>query len=474
VKDRASTGSGRRVDPEEQAGKALRQLRQARNWSQQEVAVRMAAFGYDFHQTTIAKIEAAQRPLRVRELADFAALYGVGVQELVYASALTLTEIDQVIEEVEVQLRSAQAGAAVAAQDVAAARTAARDAEMANQAALANITVLAGRLDALKADREKLRGWNADSDSVTKQPDIAGTAETRQPEVMSVTSAAEDSPNVLRILFGSHLRRLRESNGIPAEQAARTLDWTTSRISRLELGQAGILENDLADLLALYDVTDAQERLKLFQLSRKSNAPSWWRGFSDILPSWFELYIGLEAAAAQIKIFEAGRIPDLLQTNSYSRAVNSRVHKYDAAEDVNRRVQLRAARRERLLDRPNAPRLQVVLDEAVLLRQVGGEAVMREQLKYLINVAGHHNNKIQVLPLAAGITPTQESFQILHFSGPDIRDVVYLEWLQNAHFLDKDQEVDSYISTMHQLTSRALSVEESVLFLQKTLAAKSL
>ena len=165
MKNKASGAIHGRPDPEEQAGKALRELRLARNWSQQETAARMRAYGYDFHQTTIAKIEAAQRPLRVRELSDFAALYGVEVQELVYPAARTLPEVEQEIVDVTARLDEAQTAAAMAAQDVEATRAAARDAERAHQAAQANLAVLSGRLDALAADREKLARFNPAGDS---------------------------------------------------------------------------------------------------------------------------------------------------------------------------------------------------------------------------------------------------------------------------------------------------------------------
>jgi transcriptional regulator with XRE-family HTH domain len=469
----ASAGGSRRADPEEQAGKALRQLRQARNWSQQEVAARMRAYGYDFQQTTIAKIEAAQRPLRVRELADFAALYGVGVQELVYAPTLTLPELDQEIEDVAAQLREARAASAATAQDVEAARAAARDAETANQAALANLAVLTGRLDALTADREKLRRWNAGSGSGLEKADQEDAAGALRPGSESVAPAAEGSAAILRVLLGSHLRRLRESNEFTAERAARALGWTSSRMAKLELGQIGMADRELTDLATLYGVTDTRERLKLLQLGRKSNAPDWWASYSDILPSWFELYMGLEAAAAEIKIFEAGKIPDLLQTDKYSHVMNSQMHKHSQAEDVSRRVQLRAARRERLLERANVPRLHVVLDEGMLWRRVGGAALMRDQLRYLIKVARRPNSEIQVLPLTTATAPAPESFRILHFSEPGLRDVVYLERLRGAHYLDNDKEVYSYMDAMRQLTSSALSTEESVLFLQKILATQT-
>ena len=472
MKNTASAADGQRTDPEEQAGKALRRLRLARNWSQQEVAVQMTAYGYDFHQTTIAKIEAAQRPLRVRELADFAALFGVEVQELMYAPTRALPEVDQEIEDIAAQLGQAQAVAAVAAQNVEATRAAARDAETANQAALVNLEILTGRLDALVSDREKLRRWNpGSSDSSYEIADNDDRQDALRPEPVSVASTAEGSPSVLRILLGSHLRRLRESNGIVAEQAAQVLRCSPSRIFRFESGRIRIKERDLVDLLAFYGVTDTEERSKWLNLAQKANTPSWWQSYSDIVPSWFETYIGLEAAASEIKMFEARKIPDLLQTDDYSHVMNSTIYESSAASEIDRRVQLGAERRERWLERPDVPRLQVVLDEAVLRRQVGGEAVMRDQLRYLAKVAGRPNIEIQVLPLTADTLATDASFRILHFREADLRGIVYLEQLASALYLDNSQEVDTYIRTMHQLTSGALPTGESVLFLHRMLAA---
>jgi len=471
VKNTTSVAAGRKADPEEQAGKALRQLRLARNWSQQEVAARMTAYGYDFHQTTIAKIEAAQRPLRVRELADFAALYGVGVQELVYVPSRTLQEVEREIEDAEARLRLAHAAAAMAAQDAENARAAARDAENANQAALTNLAVLNGRLDALTADRENLRRLNSSSDSGFEGAGDGATPDVLRSEDISIGAAAEGSPIVLRILLGSHLRQLRESKEITAQQAARALHWALSSISRLELGQISVKEHDLAGLLTFYDVTDAQERLKWLNLAQNSNALGWWQGYySDILPGLFEPYIGLEATAAEIRIFEAGKIPDLLQTDDYSLAVNSEMYKYYPAKDITARVQLGVTRRERLLKRSNAPYLQVVLDEVVLRRQVGSATVMRDQLKYLAKTAERPNTEIRVLPLTAGTLPAGASFRILHFGEAERHSIVYLEQLTSALYLDKSGEVDTYMDAMRELTSRALPAEETVSFLHRITA----
>jgi len=154
----AAAGDGR-PDPEVQAGHALRRLRTARGWSQEEVARQMKAYGYDFHQTMIAKIEAAQRPLRVRELADFAALYGVAVHELIYPSAGSLQEADKEIAALRGQLREVTARAEAAAVAVAKAETDLAAAQGDYRAQSGQAAMLSGRLNYLEAQRDKLAEW---------------------------------------------------------------------------------------------------------------------------------------------------------------------------------------------------------------------------------------------------------------------------------------------------------------------------
>jgi transcriptional regulator with XRE-family HTH domain len=471
VKNTSAAQTGRRVDPEEQAVKALRQLRLSRSWSQQEVAARMMAYGYDFHQTTIAKIEAAQRPLRVRELADFAALYGVEVQELVYGPTRALPEVDLEIEDVTAQLGQAQAIAARATQEVQAIQAAARDAETAQQAALAAVAVLNGRLDALMANRDKLRRWNPSSSTSLEEAGNEDGLNAPGPEAAAIASTAEDNPYVLRLLLGSNFRRLREAKRITAEQASEIFHWPISKITRFELGRTGVKKRDITDLLALYGVTDDQERDQWLNLAQRANSPNWWQVYSDILPNWFEPYIGLEAAATEIKVFEARQIPDLLQTDDYSHVLISQNYKRYTSKEIDRRVQLRAARTERVLERPNAPYLQVILDETVLRRQVGDETVMRDELRHLTEIAMRPNVDIRVLPLTAATHSADGSFRILQFGETDLPEVVYIEQLTSALYLDRSQEVDAYMKVMNQLTGSVLSKTESVSFLLRLLVA---
>ncbi len=282
---------------------------------------------------------------------------------------------------------------------------------------------------------------------------------------------SNNSPSVLRILLGTHLKRLRESRRITLGQAAQVLGWSLSMVNLLESGQVGIKEKDLMALLAICGVTDIEERAKLLDVIEKSNASDWWRSYSDIIPNWLEAYLRLESSATQIQMFEAGQIPDLLQADDYSQVIISHNYRFGATTEVTRRVQLGAARRKRYLDQPGAPHLRAVLSEAALRRQVGSEYVMLDQLRYLMKLARHPNTEIQILPLTDSTVTTETSFRILQFSEPNLRDVVYREQLAGAVYLDKKIEVDAYMRDMHQLIRQALPVEESALLLQRMLSA---
>src|SRR5262249_8689830 len=152
-------------------------------------------------------------------------------------------------------------------------------------------------------------------------------------------------------------------------------------------------------LLNLYGAKDPGEYQPLLELARQANTPGWWHDYSDILPNWFEEYIGLEMAATEIWVYEVQSVPELLQTDDYSNAVASRDYGDFPAREIERRVRLRTTRRAKFLDRSNPPALRVLLDEAVLRRQIGGATVMRNQLKHLAEIAERPNMTVQVLPL---------------------------------------------------------------------------
>jgi hypothetical protein len=261
-------------------------------------------------------------------------------------------------------------------------------------------------------------------------------------------------PTVKRLVLGGHLRRLREKSRISAEQAAEAIRGSHSKISRMEHGRVGFKQRDVSDLLTLYGVTDSEERAALLSLTQEANTPGWWHAYSDVLPSWVEAYVGLEAAATVLRTYEVQFVPGLLQTEEYARAL-IRLGTAVSDSEVERRTELRVSRQE-ILRGPNPPQLWAVVDEGALRRPVGSRDVVRRQLEHLIAMAEHPAITLQILPFTAGPHSAMGGpFTILRFAEPDLHDVVYIEQLTSALYLDKPSEVDSYLEVMEQLCLQA-------------------
>ncbi|WP_377272481.1 helix-turn-helix domain-containing protein [Peterkaempfera sp. SMS 1(5)a] len=275
---------------------------------------------------------------------------------------------------------------------------------------------------------------------------------------------------VRRILLGSQLRRLREAKGITREDAGYTIRASESKISRMELGRVSFKERDVADLLSLYGVVDEAEREALLGLVREANKSGWWHSFSDVLPGWFQTYVGLEEAAALIRTYELQFVPGLLQSEEYARAVFGLARPAIGDDEIERRVGLRM-RRQKLLAAGDSPRLWAVIDEAALRRPVGGPEVMRGQVQYLIDIAEQPNVVIQVMPFRFGCHAAESgAFTILRFPEQDLADVVYLEQLTSALYLDKRDDVDSYVQVMERLCVDSLTPERTVELLRSIIA----
>jgi transcriptional regulator with XRE-family HTH domain len=258
-------------------------------------------------------------------------------------------------------------------------------------------------------------------------------------------------PTVRRMLVGAKLRRLRTDMGLSREEAAQAIRASEWKIHRLENGQVGFKERDLVDLLARYGVTDPEEINELLTMAREANTPGWWQHYGDVLPQWFRTYVDLESAAALIRTYEGQFVPGLLQTDDYMRAVIHGAHLDESSDEVGRRVRLRMAR-QTLLTREHPPRLWAVVDEAALRRPVGGPGVMRGQLERLLDATKLPNVTLQILPFDTGAHPAMVgSFSILRFADRELPDVVYLEHLTNAVYLDKRAEVERYLDVMELL-----------------------
>jgi Domain of unknown function (DUF5753)/Helix-turn-helix domain len=255
----------------------------------------------------------------------------------------------------------------------------------------------------------------------------------------------QEGATVQRLVLGGHLRRLREEAGITTERAALSIRGSHWKISRTEHGRVGFKERDVADLLTLYGVGPGAEREALLTLARGAKTPGWWQSYTEL-----PLYFGLEAAAASIREYELQFVPGLLQVEEYARAV-IRLGTSTAEAKLAQLVKARMSRQE-ILARENPPRLWAVLDESALCRIVGGTAVMRAQLRHLIEMCDHPAVTLQILPFSAGAHRAMGGpFTILRYTEADRRDVVFMEQLTTALYLDKQTEVDAYLEVIEEV-----------------------
>jgi transcriptional regulator with XRE-family HTH domain len=283
---------------------------------------------------------------------------------------------------------------------------------------------------------------------------MVASGETAWETPQQLSSPRPTGPTVQRLVLGSHLRRLREQAGMTTERAAASIRGSRSKINRMEHGRVGLKERDIADLLNLYGVGKGTEREALLNLARGDHRPGWWKEYSDILPHWVEPYIGLEAAASFIREFELQCVPGLLQIEDYAREV-IRLGNPPSEDEVVRRAKARISRQEIFL-RDDPPKIWAVLDEGALRRHIGGPQVMRAQLRHLIDMCDRPNVTLQILPFSAGAHRAMGgSFTILRYTEPHLRDVVYIEQLTSALYLDKRTEVDAYLDVIEEVCLQA-------------------
>ncbi|MER7077861.1 Helix-turn-helix domain-containing protein [Saccharopolyspora antimicrobica] len=283
---------------------------------------------------------------------------------------------------------------------------------------------------------------------------------------MAPDSATSSGPTARRLVLGSQLRRLREASGISREDAGYAIRGSGSKISRLELGRVGFKERDVVDLLTLYGISDDTERESFLDLVRRSNEPGWWHRYNDLMPGWFQDYVGLEESASRIQTYEIQFVPGLLQTEGYARAVATQGRPEFTEDELDRRVRLRM-QRQKLFSQPKAPRVWAVIDESVLHRPIGGREVLREQIEFLLEATSLASVTLQILPFELGRSGAEGAFTILRFAEPELPDIVYLEHLCGALYLDKPDEVEVYSKVSHRLAVDAQTPEQT----RKTLKA---
>ena len=283
--------------------------------------------------------------------------------------------------------------------------------------------------------------------------------------------AAEHSPTVRRRRLALELRRLREAARLTCEEVAEHLECSTSKISRIETGRVSVSPRDVRDMLDLYGVS-SQQGASLVQLARDSRQKGWWHAYSDTIQPRFATYIGLESAASEIRIYEVTLIPALLQTEDYARTVIAAGIVGGDHDGVERNVELLMARQPPLTS-DDPPRLWAVLDEAALRRTVGGAGLMRLQLDHLLDLSRLPNVAIQVIPFGAGAHPAMgRPFVILAFPERADPDVVYLEDLTSALYVENVNEVDRYNTFFNHLRATALSFEDSSALIMSVIKAQ--
>ena len=265
------------------------------------------------------------------------------------------------------------------------------------------------------------------------------------------------APSVLRMILGRQLEELRTRAGLTYEDAGVAIGVSHSTIRRMEAAKVARLRlPDVEKLLQTYGVTDQQEIDTFLKSVREANKRGWWHNYRDVLPDWFAAYLSLEQAALQIRAYESQFVPGLFQTADYARALLGAGNPHASSEATDRRVALRL-RRQELLTRESPPRVWIVMDETVLRWPVGGPEVMRAQIDHLIAMNELPQVTLQIMPFGNGPHPAMRAgaFHLFRFRAPELPDIVYLNGLVGAVYLDKADDVVVYREALDRLGAQS-------------------
>jgi transcriptional regulator with XRE-family HTH domain len=282
-------------------------------------------------------------------------------------------------------------------------------------------------------------------------------------------SEPRSAPTVGQVVLGKRLQDLRERVGLSRDQAAKVLRVAPGTIRRMETAEVGLKIPYVQLLLKAYGITDAETEA-FVELAEEANKPGWWQRFHDVLPDWFSMYVSLEGAASLLRTYEPHFVPGLLQTEDYARNVILVGHQSESADEIDRRVNLRMTR-QNMLHEPDAPQFWAVIDEAALSRPFGPPHVMKEQLEHLLEMSELPNVTVQVLPFRFGShAAAGGAFTILRFAESDLPDIVYLEQLNSAVYLDKRNEVEDYLAVMERVSVQADTPTKSMAMLRQLIS----
>ncbi|MEE1755429.1 helix-turn-helix domain-containing protein [Streptomyces sp. SP18CS02] len=271
-------------------------------------------------------------------------------------------------------------------------------------------------------------------------------------------------PAVRRRKLGEELRGLRLGAGLTSREAARLVGWHQSKVSRIETGTSGVTSADVKRLLDAYGVREPRRRALLEALSGAADGGGggWWHAYRGVIPSQYSDFISLEATASAARTLETSVVPGLLQTPAYAKAVTRAALDGLPPATIDSLVRVRIARQEVLHGDPPL-RLEAVLDEAVLRRQVGGPQVMREQLQRLMELAQMPQLRLQVMPFTVGgYVGLSGSFVIFSFPSISDLDVVALDHLTSSLYLERTEDLEAYCAAFRTMQAHALTPEDSL------------
>ena len=303
-------------------------------------------------------------------------------------------------------------------------------------------------------------GWDHWSRAMSNNVKFLRKDATFVPEVRS--------PTVRRRELGALLRKLRTEKGLTVEQAAEQLMFSMSKLSRMETGHGAPSRRDIRDLCALYEVTDEAERKRMINLAVEGRQTGWWQSY-DL--NQFADYVGLEADAVSVRVYQSILIPGLLQIPDYARAVNEAVIPQPDPERLEEQTEVRLRRQERLTQDPPL-RFGVILDDAALHRVIGGPVVMEAQLRHLVELSQLPNVTLQVIPFSVGAHPAMDStFNVLEFAD-GVPGVVYVEGLVGWVYMKRSQDFERYVRVFERLCQIALPPRKSVEHIKKAAVAQ--
>ena len=261
---------------------------------------------------------------------------------------------------------------------------------------------------------------------------------------------SRSSPTAKRRRIARELRRLRAEKGTTVTDVARAVGLSSSALSRIETADVSAQPPVVGALLRYYGV-DETDVTALVDLAKQARKRGWWAPYNDVLPEWFEVYVGLESEAVKVRKYEPQLVPGLLQTADYARAIIRAAHPNATDVEVDRRER----------DEPLA--MWAVVDEAVLRRTVGDAKVMRGQLERVIEAANMPGNDIQVLPFAVGEHGSMGSgFSVLSFADHRDHSVVYIETRAGSLYLEEPDEVVTYETLFDHLRATAIGAKQSI------------